>query len=589
MADNIADATRQEQEQSIQNQQKLIDAYNSNPLQSYQAAQQNAYDSALPDGVGTIVPGPGGLGALFGAPVVAGSSTSLLNIGKRKDMQFIQKVRSVANIAYQDRQTQEQGRLQQAYNLIAPPTGPIGSFVDMPIRITDALGRSIGTMMGNAQTSTQQVATNILGTSGALFAGINKADQYVTAGLADISKIVTESPYIEKAIKGIKNLAPTPVDISKVSTFMGGVNSIYASSFRKVMMDLADILNSWYHDPRTLCCLIKSLAALAQASADAIKGKAAPSINDEMKLVVSKYFNGNGTANLVQLSGTQDFFDKMIAILKIIRTFLTQDLNFNLALNLDLGLSMSKASIGALMALLTSLQQMLQDKIYTKLMDWVNKEVGSGLRQCLPFEKLIRLIASWMTVPDGLFKYIEQLVDAYMVGFQTNMQYGFNKSDKLKHMDVAALDKLIDLLTQLRDAMLKMELCIEADFNQPSTPGTGQPQSDNSAGIAPGNYNDLVNQITNKATGNPVTYPTDREITAFLVNRLGESPEFAQQVLASANAGSNLSGTATGSPDNAGGSSVSSNLSTALGDCAQTLTPSRINSLADLIAGWEII
>ena len=569
---NLTDATQSEHEQSLQKMKSTIDAYNEDTLGSYQAAQQNAYDNALPDGVGT--------------------SASLLNIGKRLDMKFIQKVRAIANMSYQDQLNQETARYQQTYNLNKPPSGPYGSFVDMPVRIIDALGRDIGMHLGNGQTQVQELGINIFGSSGAMYHGINAADQYLSAGITDlknIGKIVSESPWIAKASAALNSKSNSPIDLAKVSTFMGGINNIYASYTRKLLSNFGDILNEWWHDPKTLCCLIKSLAALAVATAKKIdNGSKVPNISTMYNTIIDKYFKGNGTATFTELTGTRDFFDKMIAILKIIRTFLSQDLNFSFALNLDLGLSMSKASIGALMSLLTALQQMLQDKIYTKLMQWTNEYVGSGLRQCLPFEKLIRLLSQWMSGPDGIFKYIDQFVSAYMIGFQTNTQYGFNESDKIKMMDLAALDKLIDLLTQLRDAMLHLELCMEADFNQPNANNMdGTPTNDKSTGIMPGNYSDLVNQITGK-TDVPAIFPTDREITAFLTNRLGESPEFAQQVLANANTSSNLSGLSAGSPDNAGGGSTA-NLQSAIGDCARTLSSSRIESLANLIADWEII
>jgi hypothetical protein len=179
-----------------------------------------------------------------------------------------------------------------------------------------------------------------------------------------------------------------------------------------------------------------------------------------------------------------------------------------------------------------------------------------------------------------------------MLGFASNMQFGFDQAAKNKHLDVAALDKLIKLLEKMRDAMFNLELCIEADFNK--TPGTeddGSGLVDKSVGIHDNGYGNLIDSIRGKNTNNGnIVYPTDREITAFIVNRLGESPSFAQQVLVSAKAGSDLdAGLATGSPDNAGGSDATANLRMAIGDCARTLNAGKIEDLAKLIADWEII
>jgi hypothetical protein len=203
------------------------------------------------------------------------------------------------------------------------------------------------------------------------------------------------------------------------------------------------------------------------------------------------------------------------------------------------------------------------------------------------------MLADWMSGPDGLFRYIEAFVDSYMIGFQTNTQYGFDQSSKVKMMDAAALDKLIRLLEKLRDAMMNLELCIEADFNK--TPQTsddgGITTSEKSVGIGPTNYGDLVDQVSGK-TGRLTRYPTDTEIRAFLTNpnRLGESTAFADQVITSANAGFDLNvGRGAGSPDNAGMGDAASDLRMAIGDCARTLNSTRIEELAKLVADWEII
>lgn len=580
MADTLDNLAQEEHENSLVKKKELIDAYNRDALGSYDTAQKRAYDNALPSN-----------------PILS----------TRLDYKFIQKVRSIAENEFKNQQNKEQAELFTKYNLNKPPNGPIGSFVDMPVRILDALGRDLGIKAGESRNLFASGTTSLLGSDGSLMPALDTAERYVNAAIDDVTRIVTESPWIEKRIKSLRDKANEPLPLSKVNSFMDGMNTVFSKNFRRIMGDMADILNEWWHDPRTLCCLIKTLSALAIASGKKLQqqtgiedikifGKTVhigniqnESFGTTYNKMLKKYFSGD--AKFSELSGTREFFDKMIAILKIIQTFLNQDLNFNFALNLDLGLAMSKASIGALMALLSALQQMLEDKIYSKMMEFVKTYVREEIRQCLPFERLLRLLADWMTGPDGVFKYIEQFVDSYMIGFQTNTQYGFDQSAKMKLMDSAALNKLIKLLEKMRDAMLNLELCIEADFNQTPQPSDDGATNERSVGFGPTNYGELADEIQQPAVvNNKVVYPTDTEIKAFLVNRLGESEAFANQVLESARAGADANvGRAAGSPDNAGGGDPTADLRMAIGDCARTLNSTRIEELAKLVADWEII
>jgi hypothetical protein len=560
---------QEEREQALAKKRELIKAYNRDALGSYNTAQKRAYENALPDGI---------LGG---------------GMGKRVDYQWIQKIRGIAETEFNNQNRKEKDELIQAYNLKKVPNGPIGSFTDMPVRIIDALGRDVGIMAANSRDRfSVQTNDNLFGSgSGFLPRSINVADkavdtagEYINAFKDDVTRIVTESPWIQKKLKSLKEKAKNPLSLKDVNSFMDKTNNVFSSGLRRFLGDFGEILNEWWHDPRTLCCFIKTVTALALATGKKIQGKG--EFGSEYNKFIKKVMSGE--QQISELTGTREFFDKMISILKIIRDFLGQELNFNFALNLDLGLAMSKASIGALMALLSALQQMLEDKIYSKMMEFVENNVGEEIRQCLPFEKLLRMLADWMSGPDGLFKYIESFVDAYMIGFQTNVQYGFDQASKVKMMDTAALDKLINLLEKLRDSMMNLELCIEADFNKtPELSDDGDITSkEKSVGIGRTNFNQLAGSVSGQGS---VRYPTDTEVTAFLVNRLGESQEFANQVIASAHAGFDLNvGRAAGSPDNAGGDAAA-DLRMAIGDCARTLNSARIEELARLVADWEII
>jgi len=547
MAENtFDDIVQKERDNYLKRNQEYISAVKRDSLGSYERALKHARENALPKTRGLYT--------------------------TRNDWQFIEKIRSIATTELKNQRANENNELQAHYNLNSMPNSRVGSFIDVPTKYTDALGRDVGEKIGDVTTSVASGVASVFGSEGSIMNGVNTVGQYRDAFLKDVKSIDKVSPWIKKKLQGVKDKLDKKAELKDVNSLFDKMNRTFARGIRAVLGDFADVLNEWYHDPKTLCCLIKTLTAVAITAAGKNKD-----FTKAIKLISS------GKIKFSELTSTGEFFNKIISILKIIRGFLTQSMNFNFNLNLDLGLSMSKASIGALMALLSALQQMLEDKIYAQMMTFVEKKVAEEVRACVPFERLLRLIADWMTGPDGIFKYIEQFVDAYMIGFANNAKYGFNQATKMKMMDVAALDKLIKLLEELRDSVLNFEMCIEADFTE--TPTTGDDgdvtKNTNNSGFG-------VNPINEGLTRG---IPTDKEVFSFVTNRMGMSPDFARQVLDSANKSSSTNaGIGSGSSDNAGGTgNIVDNLKMTIGDCARTLTPSRIEEIAKIMSDWEII
>ena len=150
MSDTLNDRIREEHEESLAKKKELIQAYNRDSLGSYDRAQKRAYDSALPDDFA----GPASLSASVTPYSINGSQKTLnTDLGKRVDFQWVQKIRQIADVEFKNQQRKELDELQIKYNLNKPAEGPIGSFVDMPVRITDALGRDIGEKLGELKSS----------------------------------------------------------------------------------------------------------------------------------------------------------------------------------------------------------------------------------------------------------------------------------------------------------------------------------------------------------------------------------------------------------------------------------------------------
>ena len=269
-----------------------------------------------------------------------------------------------------------------------------------------------------------------------------------------------------------------------------------------------------------------------------------------------------------------------------------------------------------------ALQQMLEDQLFYNLMSYVERNISDEWRQCFPFERLLRIIADFLTGPDGLFKYIEQFVNAHLANLQAGAHFGFNSAKKFKMIDVTALDRLIAILEAIRDAILNFELCIEADFSEDVGPDlqtedtrggrpifspfglnrtfTGNQYQFEAEGLGPGQDTDQGDQLARQqigrgTDGTGVVFPTDTEIKAFITNRLGESPEFADQVLATSKRSSDISGRAAGSSTGQGGGTddnstggFANQIERAIGDCSRTLDPNRILELSKLMSEWDI-
>lgn len=565
--DSFNEAVEREHKQSLANQQDVIRAYNKDVVGSYNQAEKNAY------------------------------SNSFFNPANNRDPRdnFITKVRGIAQSTFESQRKDELNALSKRYNIdrnkVSDATaGDIGlldtptTAPNMPERISYGIARDIGKNFGELQNTYASGVAGVLGEHSPLTRGIDNTTRFAGALKDDIIPIITASPWMTKGINKIKEQGAKIKDLAQVNGFLDGLHNVHSQWLRNLVNEFADVLDAWYHDPRTLCCFIKNIAAWATAS------------NANFKEIQTKYFHGQ--VKWSELTGVRVFFDKLIAILKIIREFLKQDIGFTFMLSLDIGLAMSKASLGALVAALMALQQMLEDTIYAELLKIVNKNIREEWRQCFPFERLLRIIADFLSGPDGLFKYIEQYIDSFLNTFSANMHNAFNASKKQKLLDITAIDKLIALLEAIRDALLNLELCIEADFSETSNISDDASRSEKTVGVGSRNYPELINKIRRQdektnikpnLLSKKVIFPTDNEIKTFITNRLGESEAFADQVILTANRSSD-SGQVTGSnsKDTRGLGAFADQLQSAIGDCARTLDSNKILELANLMSDWEI-
>lgn len=505
----------------------------------------------------------------------------------RRD-EFIRRVRQAAVTKLQQEDAQNYSDLRSKYGINTDGTISNESIPGIDVDITSpSIATRVGMVLGSLDNTSSTVFNN--DSSGVIAKTFNIGENgYLNKGvdvLTSLSDKATdivnlESPWIKKRLsllnipeEEFRNLLPDSM------AFAGG--TIY-----KFLTGFAEVLNEWYHDPRTLCCFIKNIAALASYEKSQMTKEEA----------YAAIFRGG--ASFASLTGTENFLNKLIAILEIARAFLIRGLGFDIMLNLDLGLMMDKAGVGAMVAVLTTLYQMLKDEIYYKLMELMKSWATNNFTQCLPLDRLLRLVVDIMTGPEGIFNFIEKFIDSYLSELSSDMNYGFNQSKKSKMMDVTAIDKLIALLAKIRDAVLNFELCIEADFSgqtqEANNEGNGQTPSNEISYDTKKNYTDLVTDKTNTNKDSNtrgitpyVVFPTDSEVESFIKNRMGESTEFAKQVIA-VSKNTKQPTDSVSSVTGAGSESGVSNLVSTLGDCAKTISPDRILELSKLMSNWEI-
>lgn len=517
---------------------------------------------------------------------------------------FINRVRGAAKRAYKEEYDAEQNMLATRYNTkagkVKSDTVDLSNVLDVPTSYTEAAARDIGNVAGKAQEYKAGVVSGVLGEESILSKGLDgitstaeMASAYGGAFSKDIENIISASPWLRKGLKRWNEYSDKKVnpELKETHPFQYGLWEVAEKQWvGNTIADMAEVLDAWYHDPRTLCCFVKNVSAWFHSW-----GK------ESFQTLSQEYMAGQ--RDFSAITQTRKFINYTIAVLRIIKDFLTQDAGFQLMLSIDLGLMMGKTLVAGVAAALMAAQAMWEDTVYYWMSNgldrWFKGTQIESLKQCFPFEKLLRIIADFLSGPDGLFAYIEKFLNNWLKGFSSNMRYGFNDATKKIMLDVTAIDKLIVILEAIRDSMLSLELCIEADFRETD----GDPTDDASlkeptVGVGVSNFDSLrkiaANQdiIDGDQVGadkvSQIVFPTDNEVRSFITSRLGETEEFADQVIWTANKTDDKN---KGTSSNITGGSDRGDLGdleSALGDCARTLNPDSILELSKLMTNWDI-
>lgn len=450
------------------------------------------------------------------------------------------------------------------------------------------------------------------------------------------------------------------------------IDDVTSTLFEGLLNEMAEILVEWYKDPKTLCCLIKNLAALG-STVRAGEFENLEEFKESWDQQRQDFYAGVQVNDQGYLQ-SKEILKKIIIYIDMIIEILSIEIKPKANLFLDFGKVISDMIIGLLIGILKA----IQTKGELELQEWIEKQFTDLEQldlQCTPFQKLMNALIRFLSSDHGLFALLARYIRDYF----RKIRYQSQKTKENyinKSRDLQFLRFLRDLIQKILDALENLELCIEDDFTMVETTpnplsnfteredecpyGINANTTDNFVNcpyrtmtnndipcrvndrlpsnlgqfstnqtsyclhpdainnyFSPQNFNDTGN-IGNikgdypgigkklRGTGEPgrrlgepavgdreqiaVTFPTDNEVRNFMVNRLGYSPDQADQMVAQSKVASNEGkidninfsnlGSPTGSAENL---DKRQELMNALGDCAKTLSPQKIADLANRV------
>lgn len=375
----------------------------------------------------------------------------------------------------------------------------------------------------------------------------------------------------------IKAIMPEPWD--KV------INGITLKLTRDLLSELAQVLVDWYQDPKTLCCLIKNLAAIGSM----IKNKS--NLEEEL----NKSFNGTREFLGSDYFTTIDTLKKIKEFLDIIIDLISTDFSSDLLSGFDFGKELSDMLLGIINALLDAAIITGRQAWYDKVSGWFKdlRGINRAELQCLPLEKLIDVLFRFMSSDHGLFNVLKRYLDEYTRYLKWRFIKNFKEKYINREKDLRFLRFLRDLIDKIIQALENFQICIEADYMEVDVAPNPLTDINNNSDMCPYgissqvtsnwtscpyrtltnnnilcrvsdqvpntngrasycNHPDAVNNYFNVQSYNPqqnignilnksskigdknqvaVVFPTDNEVKNFLINSLGYSPTQAEQVV----------------------------------------------------------
>lgn len=452
------------------------------------------------------------------------------------------------------------------------------------------------------------------------------------------------------------------------------VDGISIQLTRDLLTEIGEILIEWYKDPKTLCCLIKNIAAIGSTIRSGELNKKQWDMERQRLyagITIEEIFRDNPEIGDAYYS-SRNVLKKIIEYIDIIIEILSVDLSQQVGGLLDFGKEISNMITGLIVAILDAIktkgEMELQKFIQEKFSDISQIDI-----QCTPFQKLMDALIRFLGSDHGLLDVLTRYILDYARYLRWQFIKNYREAYINKARDLQFLKFLRDLIQKILDSLENFELCVEDDysiidipdnplsnFQDPNedfcpygisakvteqwvkcpyrTENTNakivcrvsdqipqmsrtsfcnhpnavsdyfSPQNFNNAGKIGNISGDLSGAGKDKGKFNPnklknvlgrllagdreeiaVVFPSTNELRNFFTNKLGYSPDQADQMLAESQAASsesktdmsNLLGAQAGTTEN---TDKRQELMSALGDCAKTLSPQTIADLSNKIS-----
>lgn len=241
------------------------------------------------------------------------------------------------------------------------------------------------------------------------------------------------------------------------------VDGITNKLTRDLLSEVAEILIDWYKDPKTLCCLIKNLAAMGSVVK---QGDLSKEAWDQQK---QKLFGGVDAEAYLgpDYLNTRNFLIQIRDLLDILIEILSVDLSSVMNSQFDIGKELSDMIIGILISIMEFMIATGKKAWYDKVAEWMrdlNKFVGADSIQCLPVEKLMDALFRFLSSDHGLFNLVENYIRDFSRFLRWKFLISFRKQYTNKIKDLQFLRFVRNLINKILLALENLELCLESDY-----------------------------------------------------------------------------------------------------------------------------
>lgn len=353
----------------------------------------------------------------------------------------------------------------------------VSSVFDIPVSVSAKTGELLGTAAQTVSNAINTVIDNIPfkdtitdglkavdanqtldALSKGQLPGSSTVNNFLSDGISRINQMKS-APWIGKILALPATVTAYSLKAIMPKSWDKIVDGITIKLTRDLLTEILNVLMDWYKDPKTLCCLIKNLAALGSMIKE--NDIAMDNWNEERQ----KIFDGADAREYLgrDYYATKNILIKIRNYLDLIIAVLTIDLSKQMNFMFDIGKELSDMLISMAITIIEGIISIARESYLKKINDWF-----SGLKQidiqCLPFQKLIDVLIKFFSDDHGLFNLIERFCEEYARYLTFRFITNFKMKYISKAKDLSFLTFLRDLINKILQALENLELCIEADY-----------------------------------------------------------------------------------------------------------------------------